>query len=195
MARTPSAEVESAILTAAEELLTTEGPGALSVRRIAELAGVAPMSVYNHFGSKNGVIDALYFKSLEHLGAAMASLSEVEDPVDAVFEGLRRYRRLALEHRAAYQLMFRWWAIPSYKPSADARLAAQQAFASLQACVQRALDAKRICGPGAEEITRQLWAAIHGWVATEVGGPSFVSGQGDDDVEAYLAVLLRGLSC
>jgi AcrR family transcriptional regulator len=194
MARTPSAEIESTILAAAEELLTTEGPGALSVRRIAELAGVAPMSVYNHFGSKNGVIDALYFGSLEHLGAAMASLSEIEDPVDAVLEGLRRYRRLALEHRAAYQLMFRWWAIPSYEPSPEARAAAQQAFASLNAAVSRALVAGAIKGPSPEEITRQLWAAIHGWVSTEVGGPSFVADEGDDNVEAFLAMILRGLS-
>ena len=49
--RTASLEIEPLILEAAGRLLSNEGPEALSVRRIATDAGVAPMCVYNHFES------------------------------------------------------------------------------------------------------------------------------------------------
>jgi AcrR family transcriptional regulator len=49
--RTPSVAMEAALLEAAAGILETEGPDALSVRRIAATAGVAPMGVYNHFKS------------------------------------------------------------------------------------------------------------------------------------------------
>ena len=59
--------MESALLDAASELLEQEGPDALSVRRIAAAAGVAPMGVYNHFASKFGIIDALFMDGFGRL--------------------------------------------------------------------------------------------------------------------------------
>src|SRR5277367_4691180 len=69
--RTPSAGMEGALLTSAADILETEGPDGLSVRRIAAAAGVAPMGVYNHFESKAGIIEALYIQGFARLGAAM----------------------------------------------------------------------------------------------------------------------------
>jgi len=48
--RTPSAEVERELLSAAEAVLVRDGPGGLTVRAVAAEAGIAPMGVYNpHF--------------------------------------------------------------------------------------------------------------------------------------------------
>src|ERR1700692_4733739 len=104
--RTPSAGMESALLEAASELLEQEGPDALSIRRIAAAAGVAPMGVYNHFSSKSGIVEALFVQGFDRLGQAMVSLNEIADPLDALSEAGRRYRSLALAHPMAYQLMF-----------------------------------------------------------------------------------------
>ena len=70
--RTPSAGMEGALLSSAADILETEGPDGLSVRRIAAAAGVAPMGVYNHFESKFGIVEALFIQGFERLGAAMA---------------------------------------------------------------------------------------------------------------------------
>ena len=192
MEQTRSAEIEQAILAAAEQLLISGGPEALSVRRIAAAAHVAPMSVYNHFGSKNGVIDALFVASLERLRHALRSIDKIADPVEALLEGLYRYRRLALEHRAAYQIMFRWWAIPTFEPSPSASSAAKDAFSILVAAVERAMAESAIAKTDPTAVAQQLWAATHGWVSIETGGLTFVKDH-DAGLEALLAVIIKGL--
>ncbi len=67
MSRTPSREVESALLEAAEEILATEGPSALTVRKVATCAGIAPMGVYSRFSGKQGLLEALFVKGFEGL--------------------------------------------------------------------------------------------------------------------------------
>src|SRR5580658_151668 len=112
--------MEAGLLEAASELLEREGPDALSVRRIAAAAGVAPMGVYNHFASKSGIIEALFIQGFERLGEAMVTLGDIADPLEALLEGGRRYRDLARAHPMAYRLMFAE-AVSGFEPS-DAAL-------------------------------------------------------------------------
>ena len=114
--RTPSAGMEGALLASAADILESEGPDGLSVRRIAAAAGVAPMGVYNHFESKFGIIEALYIQGFHRLGAAMRAMAQIDDPAEALLEGARRYRALALAHPMAYQVMF-LRAVPGFEPS------------------------------------------------------------------------------
>ena len=72
--------MEGALLTSASEILETEGPDALSVRRIAAAAGVAPMGVYNHFESKFGIVEALYVQGFHRLADAMAAMAQSTIP-------------------------------------------------------------------------------------------------------------------
>jgi AcrR family transcriptional regulator len=46
-------------VSAAEAVLVKDGPGGLTVRAVAAEAGIAPMGVYNRFGGKDGLVDAL----------------------------------------------------------------------------------------------------------------------------------------
>jgi len=139
--RTPSAGMEAALLEAAADLLDKEGPDALSVRRIAAAAGVAPMGVYNHFESKFGIVDALFI----------------------------RYRALALAHPMVYQIMF-LRPVPGFEPSAHAIEYAGAAFDKLVVAVQRAMAADVIVDGPPFETARLIWASIHGWMALELMG-------------------------
>src|SRR3954452_21308139 len=47
------------ILAAALDLARREGPGALSMRRIAQELDVWPMSLYRHFRDRDELLDAL----------------------------------------------------------------------------------------------------------------------------------------
>ena len=73
--------MELALLNSAAEILETEGPDGLSVRRIAAAANVAPMGVYNHFESKFGIVEALFVQGFDRLGVAMAAMAQIEDPI------------------------------------------------------------------------------------------------------------------
>jgi AcrR family transcriptional regulator len=190
--RTPSADMVDALLDAASEILETEGPDALSVRRIAAAAGVAPMGVYNHFDSKNGIIDALFMQGFERLRVALATaIAEIQDPYEALREGGRRYRALALAHPMAYRLMF-LRTIPGYEPSPAALEVAGRAFDSLVDAVQRAMTAGVLAEAPPTEIAQIIWSSLHGWVSLELTGIGFVEDQ-DEAFQLVCASLLRGL--
>ena len=104
--RTPSEDLEPAILAAAEALLEELGPDALSIRRIAERARVAPMGLYTRFDGKHGVVDALFKEGFTLLGATIRATAAIGDPTAAFRAAGQSYRALALAHPARYRLMF-----------------------------------------------------------------------------------------
>src|SRR5580692_4216739 len=174
--RTPSADMVDALLNSAADILENEGPDALSVRRIATAAGVAPMGVYNHFASKNGIIDALFIQGFERLRQALDTISDIQDPYEALREGGRRYRALAQAHPMVYRLMF-LQAVPGFEPSDHALEVATGAFAALVAAVQRAITAGVIADAPPNETAQLIWASHHGWVSLELMGIGFVEDQ------------------
>ncbi len=189
--RTPSIGMEAALLDAALELLEREGPEALSVRRIAAAAGVAPMGVYNHFSSKAGIIEALFVEGFQRLGEAMVTLNDISDPEEALLEGGRRYRALALAHPMVYRLMF-LQAVAGFEPSDEAKVLAARAFGGLVAVVDRGMRAG-VIEPGDPEMTAQMiWSSIHGWVALELCGIGFVDDP-DTGADLLCATMLAGL--
>ena len=189
--RTPSAGMEGALLSSAADILESEGPDGLSVRRIAAAAGVAPMGVYNHFESKFGIVEALYIQGFGRLADAMAAMAQIDDPAEALLEGARAYRTLALAHPMAYQVMF-LRAVPGFEPSDPALTSCTRGFDGLVDTVERASRAGVIAPGSPPETAQMIWAGIHGWVSLELLGLGFVE---DHDVwyDRLCEALLRGL--
>jgi len=189
--RTPSAGMEGALLASAADILETEGPDGLSVRRIAAAAGVAPMGVYNHFESKSGIVEALYVQGFNRLADAMAAMAQIDDPAEALLEGARAYRALALAHPMAYQVMF-LRAVPGFEPSDPAITSCTRGFDYLVDAVERAIRAGVIAPGSPTETAQIIWAGIHGWVSLELLGLGFVE---DHDLwyDRLCEALLRGL--
>ena len=189
--RTPSAGMEAALLSSAADILESEGPDSLSVRRIAAAAHVAPMGVYNHFDSKNGIIEALFVQGFDRLRDALADIADIEDPYEALREGGRRYRDLALAHPMAYRLMFER-TIPGFEPSAEALEVAARAFDALVAAVQRGMDAGVLAAGSATETAQVIWASVHGWVSLELQGIGFAE-DNESGFDRVCSSLLSGL--
>src|SRR6187551_152568 len=103
--RTPSADVEQALIDAAEAVLTRSGPSGLTVRAVATEAGVALMGVYNRFGGKDGLVEAVLIRAFDGLRDAVAGRGE-PDPIERLAESGRRYRAFALAHPQQYAVMF-----------------------------------------------------------------------------------------
>ncbi len=190
-ARTPSAQVERSVIDAAEQLLVTEGIAALTVRGIAGAAGVAPMSVYNHLGGKDGVLDALLVRGFDRLSAAMAEVAS-DDPYEDLVEVGRRYRAFGREYPQHYQLMFER-AVPDYEPSEMTLGHAHATFKELEVLVRRAMSAGVIVDADPADVAQTLWSSCHGIVSLELHGMGFC-----DDLPAHqeeaAATVLRGLT-
>lgn len=113
------------IRNAALRLFADHGPAAVSVRQIAEAAGVSPALVLHHYGSKAGLREAVdeyaaaqfdaLFEGTDEVGEVLttgsgASLAELfaralpeDSPLPAYF------RRLVLDGDPAGRQMFRQW--------------------------------------------------------------------------------------
>jgi AcrR family transcriptional regulator len=190
--RTPSTEIRGALVDAATRLLEAQGAEALSVRRVAAEAGVAPMGVYNHFEGKNGVVDAVFRAGFAWLAEEIAQSARLDDPVDALLDGLRRYRRLALARPRTYELMF-MRPVPGFEPSQESQTVALSSFDGLVQGVARAAGSGRLDAPDPAVVAQELWAACHGSVSLEMVGLC----KAEDPDAAYdrlLATMLRGLA-
>ena len=149
------------------------------------------MGVYNHFESKAGIIEALYIQGFARLGAAMQEMAQIADPSEALLEGARRYRALALAHPMAYQVMF-LRAIPGFEPTDHALGECTGAYELLVSGVVRAMEAGVVMEGEPNETAQLIWATIHGWVSLELLGLGFVDDR-DAGYERLCEALLRGL--
>jgi AcrR family transcriptional regulator len=189
--RTPSREIESAVVEAALRLLADDGPAALTVRGLAAEAGIAPMGIYNHFGDKNGVIDIVWRRGFEELTRSVSIALELDDPIEGLRAGLMAYRRFALDHRTTYAVMF-LREVPNFTPSDESLVIAAESFEVLIRGVERTIRAGELHHGDPREIAQQLWAATHGAVALEIADMCLV----DDMAQTYqrlVATMITGL--
>lgn len=90
------------LLDLADRRLVEEGPGALSMRRLANAAGCSTMVFYSAFGTKAGLLAALAERESDRWIDAAATLSD-PDPVawlDAVAAALAAVATERPHHRA-----------------------------------------------------------------------------------------------
>jgi AcrR family transcriptional regulator len=189
--RTPSAEVERELVAAAEAVLVRDGPGAVTVRAVAAEADIAPMSVYNRFGGKDGLVFALLIIGFDRLRAAMESGDE-PDMLDRLRACGVRYREFALANPHFYAIMFED-AIPHERQSPEVDEHALAAFGALVRQVELAVAAGKIVASDATETAQQVWNAVHGAVALELKG-LVLTPDPAATYRACLATMLRGLA-
>ena len=87
----PALTSRSEIIEAARHLLQTEGVDALSVRNVASAVNTAASTIYNYFGSKQGLLRELADAMLSE---ARPQVSQDQDPVDALRQWMYDYRSL-----------------------------------------------------------------------------------------------------
>ena len=160
-------------------ILERDGLQALSVRKLAAEVGTSTMVVYTHFGSMNGVVDALASEIFAHFGEALAGVPITDDPVaDFISMGLA-YHRFAMANPHRYQLMF-GTAAPALLLSRRADLTVTgrptsndawgHSFDVLRGAVRRMVEAERIRADDEAAIAGRLWSISHGAVMLEMAG-------------------------
>ncbi|GAA0637549.1 TetR/AcrR family transcriptional regulator [Kutzneria viridogrisea] len=155
------------LLDRAGELISGEGPDALSLRRLAADAGTSTTAVYSLFGGKAALIREVYVEAFRRFNARLAQVRPGPDAeADLVRLGLL-YRESALADRHLYAIMFTA-VIPGFEPDAQAREQAEGTFAPLLAAVRRAVDEGVLVDEPAEGIAIACWALVHGMVSLEL---------------------------
>lgn len=189
-ARTPSADLERAVLDAAHQVLVDHGTEGLSVREICRVAGVAPMGLYSRFGNKHGVVDALFADGFVLLRSRLAATAD--EPIAGRLRlGCQAYRQFAIDQPTLYSVMFDR-AIAEFEPSAGSIEIAFAAFGELLGRVRAAMDAGLLTPADPTDVAHQIWASMHGAVSLELRGIGFI----DDPAATFdrmVDALLAGL--
>jgi len=99
----PSRNLDRALLDAGRELFPQRGCAGLSVREVAEAAGVNLGMFHYHFKTREAflraLLDGVYEEMYTRLEAAAARPVATDDPVEHLREALRSLGRFARAHR------------------------------------------------------------------------------------------------
>ncbi|HEX3908025.1 MAG TPA: TetR/AcrR family transcriptional regulator [Mycobacteriales bacterium] len=101
--RLPRDERARQLVEVADTVFSEHGVAAASMEDIAERAGITKPVLYDHFGSKDGLLAAVVLRAGEELAAAtLAAVDSASGPEDALARGLRAYFRFIERRRASW---------------------------------------------------------------------------------------------
>ncbi|SDG13552.1 DNA-binding transcriptional regulator, AcrR family [Sinosporangium album] len=162
-------ELRTRLLEVAGNLLLTQGPDSLSMRRIATEAGCSTTVIYTMFGSKEGLAEALYLDGFERFRRRMEAVPVRKDPLEYLVALGPAYREACLDEPGYYSLMFER-AIPGFEPSERARTLARAALNILDRVIADCISAGYIVPTQPRKIADALWAAAQGAISLERAG-------------------------
>jgi AcrR family transcriptional regulator len=157
------------LLDAASGLLLEEGPGALTMRRVAGAVGCSTTVLYTMFGGKEGLTDALYREGFERLRRRLETVAGDQGPLERLEALGSAYRASALAERAYYGVMFQQ-AIPGFEPTPESLVVAGASLEVLTQAVRVAMKAGVLRPGDPRAVAEVLWAAVHGAVSLELAG-------------------------
>src|ERR1700716_2448241 len=101
-----AAETRDRLLLAAAQLMHASGDTTVSTRAICERAAVEAPTLYHHFGSKQGLIDAVIQHGFNQYAVPHPARKTAPAPTDAIRHGWDRHIRFGLENPRFYALLY-----------------------------------------------------------------------------------------
>ncbi len=141
------------IVTAARRLLEEQGLESLSMRRVAAQLGIQAPALYRHFPDKRELELIIIEQGLWESGDRnLEAIEDADDPLGALMSA---HRAWALEHPQIYRL--------SYGAKLDrSRID--------PAAERHSGEALRIVTGDRPEVSRAIWAFVHGMVDLQIMG-------------------------
>lgn len=178
--------VRRAILDATEALLVEEGPEAFSIRKLVDRCGYTAPTVYNHFGDKPGLFDALLEERFARLARQLRRVPAQADPVDYLRESARVFVAFGRRNPSHYRLLSQM-----RNPDTDPPRSFEKARELLDSAWERLWEEGRIRAGDLEAAGQAIWALCHGLISLPIQRPDYAWSKTlvDDSIDA----LLRGL--
>jgi AcrR family transcriptional regulator len=177
--------LRAAVLEKAAEVIAREGPYSFSLRSLALELGVSHTAPRHHFGSREGVLNALATEGFRELAARLRANRESGG---GFLEAGVEYVRFATGHPAHFDVMF----TPSLLSDDDAELHAARtaAFDELRAGVESLAEEGREVEDAAAAMVAG-WSVVHGIATLSLTGNLEGSGFGDLFRDADLLTVTR----
>jgi AcrR family transcriptional regulator len=164
-------DLKNALIHAGIEILSKEGVGGLSLRKVAKRAGVSHSAPYSHFPDKQSLIAAIStegFKQLyNELDAAISS--HAGDPKRALQEGAWAYVQFAINHTDTFKIMFSGVLEKEREYPAFVEIS-HRSFERVVDVVQACQDIGILRSTPPEIMAVAVWGQVHGIISLMLEG-------------------------
>ena len=176
---------EAIVIQAAVDLIDEEGPGALSLARLAERLGVRSPSLYKHISGLEALRQGIAVWAARELARRMSRAAIGKSGDEAVLAIAQEYRDFAKDHPGLYPLL-----IQAPDP---ADLAMQAASTEILAVIQAVLMPYGLDPRESLHAIRGLRSLVHGFVSLETAGGFGMPLDIDESFLYLMERYLRGL--
>lgn len=164
-------DLKNALINAGVEILSKEGIGGLSLRKVAQRAGVSHNAPYSHFPDKQSLIAAIstegFNRLYNELDAAISTHSK--NPKRQLQEGARAYLQFALNNTDTFKIMFSGVLEKEKDYPAFVEIS-YKTFERVVDVVSACQKAGVLNSDSAEVMAVAIWGQIHGIVSLFLEG-------------------------
>lgn len=162
-ARYHHGDLHDTLLREAGILLREQGVEGLSLRRLAERAGVSRTAPYHHFADKNALLCALAEQGFRRLDTMMGEVElDPADPEPGLRRFVRAYLRFASDDPEQYELMFGRTLWKSGRPGDDLKGVAYGCFRHYLVRLRPLVSQGESEGAEPLRLAQASWATLHG---------------------------------
>ena len=161
-------EAQRAILDAAGSILLEDGYEHFTMRKLAERCGYTAPTIYNHFGDKTGLIDAVLEEVFCELVALLERVHRADDPLDRLRAQFAAFVDFALRNPTHYRLLNAPRNEASVSPPSGER-----ARAMLEEPLQALAESGRLRIDDTASVQQSFWVLLHGLISLQTNRPDY----------------------
>jgi AcrR family transcriptional regulator len=163
--------LKNALIKAGVEILAKEGISGLSLRKVAQRAGVSHSAPYAHFPDKQSLIAAISTEGFNQLYAELDAVTSLypDDPRKQLLEGSQTYVRFAMSNSDTFKIMFSG-VLEKEKEYPTFVEISHKTFERVVGIVQACQDAGILRAPPSDMAAVIIWGQIHGIIALAMEG-------------------------
>lgn len=163
-------ELRDLILDAALKVFVEEGLEHLSIRRIAEIIGYSPTTIYLYFNDKNHLLFELCELGFLRMAEMNNNLSAIQNPLERLHRMGENYIKFGLEHPAYYDLMFNQAGPMERLATMDNSEwdSGDKALAQLKEIIVECIEQGIIRKGDIDVIAMAVWGTVHGLISLRV---------------------------
>jgi AcrR family transcriptional regulator len=182
-------DLKNALIQAGVEILSKEGMEGLSLRKVAQRAGVSHSAPYSHFPDKQSLIAAISTEGFNQLYSELdaAVLVYPKNPKKQLQQGALAYLQFALKNTDTFKIMFSG-VLEKEKEYPSFVEASHKTFQRVVDVVRACQEAGIMRATSAEMMAVAVWGQVHGIVSLALEGQishSVLDGRKIQDVVAF----------
>jgi AcrR family transcriptional regulator len=165
-------DLRQALLRSAKQLIAEAGIENLSLRRLAERAGVSRTAPYHHFSDKNDLLCAIAAEGFRrrHQTAADGFDDPVKSMLEKFHDYVNGYVQFAVDNPEEYELMFGRSIWKQQNSTQELRDVAYPCFQHQVDMIRCWQNCGVISGDNALRSAQVIWGALHGIAKLYIDG-------------------------